>query len=265
MSTVTSADGTRIAYDRIGGGEPLILVDGAMCYRGQGPMTALAKELAPSFTVYTYDRRGRGESGNTEPYAVERELEDLAALLKEAGGSAHLFGASSGAMVALEAVNSGLPVRRLAMYEPPLIVDGSRPPIPADLAAQYERALAQGKPGDAVANFMRQVEVPGFMIALMRLMPVWRKLKGVAPTLPYDAAFVTPYQQGEPLPENRWTGVGVPTLVADGGKSPAWMRNGVKALADLLPGAEYRTLPGQTHMIKAKVLAPVLADFLSKP
>ncbi|MBK1785475.1 alpha/beta fold hydrolase [Prauserella cavernicola] len=262
MSTVTSADGTRIAYDRTGEGDPLILVDGAMCYRGQGPMTALAKELTPRFTVYTYDRRGRGESGDTAPYAVERELEDLAALLREAGGSAHLFGASSGAMLALEAANSGLAVRKLALYEPPLVVDDSRPPLPADLAEQYERSLAAGRPGDAVATFMRQVEVPGFMIALMRLMPVWKKLKGVAPTLPYDAAFVTRFQQGEPLPRDRWNGVTVPTLVADGGKSPTWMRNGVGALAGLLPNARYRTLPGQTHMIKEKVLAPVLAEFL---
>ncbi|MEU6645205.1 alpha/beta hydrolase [Saccharomonospora sp. NPDC046836] len=263
MTTVTSRDGTRIAYEKVGSGEPLVLVDGAMCYRGQGPMRPLAAQLSGDFTVYTYDRRGRGESGDTKPYAPERELEDLQALLEEAGGSAYVFGASSGAALALEAANSGLPMRKLALYEPPFIVDNTRPPIPADYGEHTAQWVAAGRRGGAVAGFMRQVQVPGFAILLMRLMPAWSKLKGVAHTLPYDFAFVGPYQQGKPLPSDKWTGVTVPTLVADGGKSPQWMRNSVKALAGLLPTARYHTEPGQTHMLKAKVHGRMLAEFFA--
>ncbi|MFC4002857.1 alpha/beta fold hydrolase [Prauserella oleivorans] len=264
MSTVTSADGTGIAFDRVGTGDPLILVDGAMCYREQSPLPEFAKQLAADFTVYTYDRRGRGESGDTAPYAPEREIEDIEALMKDAGGSAHLFGTSSGAMLALEAANAGLPVRRLALYEPPLIVDDTRPPIPADVTDRFSASVAQGKPGDAVKLFMRQVEVPAFAIAMMKLMPAWSKMKRIAHTLPYDFSFVNAYQHGKPLPRQRWTNVAVPTLVIDGGKSPQWMRNGVRALADRLPTAQYHTLPGQTHMVKAAALVPVLREFFAQ-
>lgn len=239
----------------------MVLVDGAMCYRGQGPMPAVARELASEFTVYTYDRRGRGDSGDTGPYSIEREIEDLDALIKEAGGSASVFGASSGAVLALEAANHGLPVRKLALYEPPFIVDDTRTPTPDDFDEQVDTALAEGKPGEAVTLFMKLVQVPAFAIVLMRLLPVWPKLKRIAHTLPYDLAFVQDFQRGKPLPADRWTSITAPVLVADGGKSPAWIRNGAKGLADVLPTATYRTVPGQTHMVKAKVHAPVIAGF----
>ncbi|VVJ15952.1 Putative hydrolase [Amycolatopsis camponoti] len=260
MSTTVSADGTKIAYTRAGSGPALVLVDGAMCYRGSSPNDALAKELAARFTVYTYDRRGRGESTDTGPYAVEREVEDLAALVKEAGGEAFLFGISSGAALALEAARS-LPVTKLALYEPPFVVDDTRRPVPADYPARLDAVLAAGKRGQAVKMFMTEgVGLSGAVVAAMRIMPFWAKLKRVAPTLPYDTALVVEHQSGEPLPA-AWPEVKVPTLVADGGKSPAWMRNGVSSLAKVLPSAEYKTLPGQTHIVKAAALAPVLADF----
>ncbi|GLY34584.1 alpha/beta hydrolase [Amycolatopsis sp. NBRC 101858] len=261
MSTVISAaDGTEIAYTRAGSGPALVLVDGAMCYRGSSPNDALAKELATRFTVYTYDRRGRGESADTGPYAVEREVEDLAALVKEAGGEVFLFGISSGAALALEAARS-LPVTKLALYEPPFVVDGSRPRVPADYPARLDAALAAGKRGTAVKMFMTEgVGLSGAMVAMMRIMPFWAKLKRVAHTIPYDTALVVEHQSGTPLPA-AWPEVKVPTLVVDGGRSPAWMRKGVSSLAKVLPSAEYRTLTGQTHIVKAAALAPALADF----
>ncbi|MEV5716285.1 alpha/beta hydrolase [Amycolatopsis mediterranei] len=261
MTTTTSADGTQIAYTRAGSGPALVLVDGAMCYRGSSPNDALAKELATHFTVYTYDRRGRGESADTGPYTVEREVEDVAALIKEAGGEAFLFGISSGAALALEAVNQGLPVTKLALYEPPFIVDGTRPRVPAAYAARLDQALKEGKRGKAVKMFMTEgVGLSGATVAMMRIMPFWAKLKRVAHTIPYDTALVIAHQAGEPLPA-AWPEVKVPALAIDGGRSPDWMRNGVASLAKVLPSAEYRTLPDQTHIVKAPALAPVLKEF----
>jgi pimeloyl-ACP methyl ester carboxylesterase len=263
MDIVKSKDGTAIAFERTGAGPPLILVDGALCYRRSGPSRALAEKLAPRFTVYTYDRRGRGESGDAAPYAVEREIEDLEALIGEAGGSAGLAGVSSGAVLALDAANSGLPVTRLALYEPPFIVDDSRPPLPDDYRAELDRLLESDRRADMLKLFMRQVGMPGWLLALMPLMPAWKRLKAIAHTLRYDAAVMGATQSGRPLPAGRWANVTAPTLVAVGGKSEAWMQHGTHALADLLPNAEHQLLPGQTHMVKAKVVAPALAEFLA--
>ncbi|MCR6490386.1 alpha/beta hydrolase [Amycolatopsis sp. OK19-0408] len=261
MSTTVSADGTKIAYTRAGSGPALVLVDGAMSYRGSSPNDALAKELAARFTVHTYDRRGRGESADTGPYAVEREVEDIAALIKEAGGEAFLFGISSGAALALEAANQGLPVPKLAVYEPPFIIDDTRAPVGADYATRLDSALAEGKRGKAVKMFMTEgVGLGKATVAVMRIMPFWSKLKKVAHTLPYDTAVMGGHQSGRPLPR-AWPQVTMPALAIDGDRGPAWMRNGVKTLAQILPSAEYRTLPGQTHIVKAPALAPVLTEF----
>jgi len=263
MSTVTSRDGTTIAYERLGSGPALILVDGALCHRRMGPMPEMAKLLADHFTVFVYDRRGRGESGNTLPWSVEREVEDISALITAAGGSARLFGASSGAALALEAAAQGLPVPKLAVYEPPFIIDDSRPPVPPDFIAGLHRLVAEGNRNEVVKRFMRIVGVPGIFIALMRIFPNWRKLAAVAHTVPYDMTIMDGTQSGKPFPAARWSRVSAPCLVLDGGKSPRWMRNGCQALADLLAQSSHRTLPGQTHMVKAKVLAPALIDYLA--
>lgn len=260
-STFTSADGTRIAYERTGEGSPLIIVDGALCHRANGPARPLAAELAAGFTVFTYDRRGRGESGESGEIAAEREIEDLEALVKEAGGTPFVFGPSSGAVLALEAAAHGAGIAKLAMYEPPLIVDGTHRPLPGDWVPRLDAMVEQGRTGDAVKEFMRFVDVPAFGIAMMRLLPVWSKLKAVAPTLRHDFAFMADLQRGRPLPPTRWATATLPALVADGGKSPEWMRNGCRSLADVLPNVQYRTVPGQTHLVKAKALAPVLRDF----
>jgi pimeloyl-ACP methyl ester carboxylesterase len=264
MNTVESRDGTAIAFEKAGRGPALILVDGALCYRGAGPSKSVAAELSADFTVYTYDRRGRGESGDSAGYAVEREVEDLAALIEEAGGSARLCGFSSGAVLALEAANRGLGVQKLALYEPPFIVDHSRAPLPSDYAARLDRLLAADRRGDALRLFMGQVGMPKVLVALMRFMPAWSKLKSLAPTLRYDAAVMGDTQSGRALPAERWSAVSAPTLVIVGGKSPGWMQNGTRALAELLPNAERRSLEGQTHMVKAKPLAPLLTEFLAR-
>jgi pimeloyl-ACP methyl ester carboxylesterase len=258
---VLSEDGTAIAFDRIGNGPPVILVDGALCYRGMGQSGQLAGLLAQHFTVFTYDRRGRGGSGDTAPYAVEREVEDIGALLSEAGGAAFVWGTSSGAVLALDAANRLIGIKKLALYEAPLIVDDCRSTTEDDWV-RIGAAVAADRRSDAVKLFLKSVGAPGFFIALMGLLPMWSKLKAVAHTLPYDGAIVKDHQRGKPLPSSRWASVTVPALVMDGGKSPVWMRHANRSLASVLPNAQYRTLEGQTHMLKPKAHAPLLVEFL---
>ena len=263
MKTATSKDGTRIAYDRLGNGPPLILVGGAFNTRTFGPNGGLAPLLAEHFTVINYDRRGRGDSTDTVPYSVEREVEDLGAIIEEAGGgSAAVFGISSGAALALEATNHGLNIDKLALYEAPFIVDDSRPPVPDDYLQRLQNLVASDRRGDAVRLFMREgVGLPAVFVAMMRIMPAWSKLKAVAPTVVYDAAIVDDYQKGSPLPAERWSSATMPTLVAVGGKSPDWMRHAMSELANVLPNARHSTLEGQTHIVKPEALAPVLVEF----
>ncbi len=265
-STITSADGTTIAYDVAGSGPALLLVDGAFCYRDFGPMPALVPLLAPHFTVYSYDRRGRGESGDTLPYAPEREIEDIAALLEAIGGPAYVYGISSGAVLAARAT-AALPgrVTKLALYEAPLVVDHSRKLAPADYVQQIDTMIANGRGGDAVGFFMtKMVAAPAFVPYVMRLMPAWKKLKTVAPTLRYDFAVLGDTQSGERIPDELakvFGAIDVPALMADGGKSPTWMHHAADAIAQALPDARRVTLPGQNHQVKASVLAPALIDF----
>ena len=266
MNTVRSADGTSIAFTKAGQGPPLILVDGALCSRSFGPMPKLAGQLTPHFTVYTYDRRGRGASGDTPPYAVGLEVDDLEALVEsagagEAGETVFVHGTSSGAALALEAAKRIPAIGKLAVYEPPFVVDSTRPPMPADYLPRLSQLIASERRSDAVKMFMRFVGTPAIFTAVMPLTPVWPKLKAVAPTLPYDITIIEDHQRGKPFTPAEWAGVKIPTLVAAGGKSPAWMTNGTRALADALPDARYQTLPGQNHMVKPQAIAPVLAEF----
>ncbi|HMB79124.1 MAG TPA: alpha/beta hydrolase, partial [Vicinamibacterales bacterium] len=173
MQFVTSKDGTPIAFDRVGTGPAVIFVDGALCYRASGPSRPVAALLSNQFTVFTYDRRGRGDSANTAPYAIDREVEDLAALASEAGGSAFVCGVSSGAVLALEAASRGVGVAKLALYEAPFIVDDTHPPIPPDFLARLNDAVASDRRGDAVRMFLTLVGLPAPFVALMRFLPVW--------------------------------------------------------------------------------------------
>jgi alpha-beta hydrolase superfamily lysophospholipase len=266
MNTLTSKDGTRIAYDQLGGGPPLVIVDGAMCRRKFGPSSSLAPLLAPHFTVFNYDRRGRGDSGDTQPYSVEREIEDLAAIVDAAGGSAFVYGSSSGAALAMRAAASGVRARKLVLHEPPYALDESASPLLASYRGRIAELLAADRRGDAVALFMKVVGVPAFGVFMMRLMPnVWPKLKAAAHTLPYDFAQLgdTP---GRPLSrelQDVMRAVKAPTLMVLGGKSPDWMRRAVEVVASAIPGAKLATVPGQNHAIAAKAIAPVLIEFFS--
>jgi pimeloyl-ACP methyl ester carboxylesterase len=263
MNTVRSKDGTPIAFDRSGKGPAVIIVDGALCYRAFGPSGPLAALLADRFTVFTYDRRGRGDSGDTKPYAVDREIEDLDALIREAGGSAFVYGISSGAALALEAAHRGLPINKLALYESPCIVDDTHAPIPPDFLARLQGLVAADRRSDAVKMFLRLVGVPAMGILMMPVMPAWSKLKAVAHTLPNDITIVENNQRGKPFPKDRWARATMPALAMDGSKSPSWMRNGMKGLAGVLPNATFRTLDGQNHMVKAPAIAPVLTEFFT--
>lgn len=262
MNNVTSHDGTTIAYDRVGHGPALVLVDGALNTRKSGQMSRIAPLLAEHFTVYIYDRRGRGDSTDHAPYSVQREIEDLDAVIEAAGGSACVYGISSGAALALEAANRGSAISKLAVYEAPYVVDDSRPPAPADFAGEVRGLVAAGKRGAAVKAFMTKgVQVPAVFVALMGIMPMWSRLKAVANTLPYDLTIMGDGQRGNPLPEGKWSSISAPTLVIGGGKSPTWLRNAVSAVASAVPNAKERTLEGQTHLVKPKALAPVLIEF----
>ena len=263
---VTSQDGTSIAFEQSGSGPAVILVASSLADRSD--TKRLAALLAPHFTVINYDRRGRGASGDTAPYAVEREVEDLDALIVDAGGSAYVFGSSSGAVLALQAAAGGADIRKLAIYEPPFVVDDSGPPQPADFDSQINQLLAADRRSEAVKFFMSKgMGVPGFVLTFMRLMPgVWSKLKAMAHTIPYDLAIMGDTRSGKPLDAEKWSAAKVPTLVMDGGKSGPAQRNAVQALTDVLPNAERRTLEGQTHaapVMAPKKLAPLLIEFFT--
>jgi pimeloyl-ACP methyl ester carboxylesterase len=265
--TTTSRDGTPIAYEQLGAGEPVVLVDGAFCHRAFGPAAELAALLAKRFRVYHYDRRGRGDSGDTAPYAIEREIEDLEALIAAAGGSAFVYGISSGAALALRAAASGMPIRKLALYEAPFVVDDSRPAIPADYGERIKQALAENRRGDAIKLFMREaVGLPAPFVWLMRMMPAWSQLKAAAPTLVNDYAILGDSGAGKPLPselQQTMAAIAMPTLVMGGAKSPAWLQRAVETVADGISGSILLMLKGQTHQVSAKVLAPVLEAFFS--
>jgi pimeloyl-ACP methyl ester carboxylesterase len=256
MKTVTSKDGTRIAFDQMGQGPAVVLVCGGSVDRmSNAPLAAV---LAANFTVFNYDRRGRGDSGDTAPYAVEREVEDIDAVISAAGGSAFLYGTSSGAALALEAAASGLAIRKLALWEPPFIVDDSRPRPPADTAKTYTEFIAAGRRGDAVEFFMAKVVgLPPEFVAQARTQPWWPAQEALAHTLAYDATIMGDYS----LPTEQAAAVTIPTLVIVGGADFPWMRASAQALANIIPGAQTRILEGQGHNVAPEILAPVLANF----
>lgn len=258
---VTSADSTTIAFDRCGAGPPVILVHGAMSDKAHPAMRAVAAALSPWFTMVNYDRRGRGESGDTQPYAVEREIEDLAALIEAAGGSAMVFGGSSGAALALEAAARNPAISRLALWEPPYHVDGTAPDLPHDFGTRLEGLVRQGRRGDAVELFMVEAaEVPAAAVAAMRAQPAWPAAEAAAHTLVYEAAVLGP---GNVLPAGRFAAIGQPTLVLTGQNSPAWMISAGKAVTAAIPDARHRVLENQTHNVAPEALAPELLEFFA--
>ena len=266
MQTVRSVDGTTIAFDRSGQGPALILVGGAISTRVAA--MDVAAILAPDFTVFAYDRRGRGDSGDTLPYAAEREVEDIQVLIDESGGTAFVFGHSSGAALALEAARLlDTKITKLALYEPPFIVDDCRPAARPDWLEQTKALLAVGRPGDALELFQIQVGMPAEMVKQFRQSPMWPPLEAMAPTLVYDLTILAGTQAGSPLPLGKWAGVSVPTLVMDGTKmlgseeGHLWMQHAADEIARVLPHAQRRTLPGQDHGADVDVLAAALKEY----
>ncbi|WP_433084920.1 alpha/beta fold hydrolase [Dactylosporangium sp. CA-052675] len=253
MPTVTSADGTPIGYESTGSGPALVLVDGACCFRAAGPMRPLAAALQHHFTVYCYDRRGRGESGDTQPYAVRREIEDLQAVVAAAGGTASVYTMSSGGAIGLEAAAEGSGIAALAVYEPPLL--GADPAYTERLTG----LLAEGRRGDAVALFQSRVGMPPEAIAAFRASPGFAVLEGIAPTLAYDDAVLGP---GHLRPEVA-AAITVPVTLIAGGASPEALREAARSTAAAIPGARFEVLDGQTHGVEPAALAPLLVKLLS--
>ena len=262
MSTLSSPDGTTIAYDKQGEGPALILVDGALTVHSSGSGSELARLLAPHFTVYGFDRRGRGESGDTVPYAVDREIDDIEALIDRAGGSAFLYGHSSGGPLAMRAaISLGSKVSKIAMYEPPYNNDPGAQESWSQYLRQLRQALAEGRRGDAVALFMLFVGTPAEQADSMRRAPFWAGMEAVAPTLAYDHAAIL----GEPwsVPNGLAARVPVPALVMAGDASLPFMPDAARALSQAIPQGQLRTLGGQTHEVIPAVLVPVLVEFFT--
>jgi pimeloyl-ACP methyl ester carboxylesterase len=258
MSTVNSKDGTIIAFDESGRGPAVIMIGGAMVQRA---MDVSATQLPQHFRVFNYDRRGRGGSSDTQPFAVEREIEDIEALINEAGGSAFLFGISSGAALALQAtLKLGSKVKKLAMYEVPYNDDPAAQQAWKDYRKQLNTLLAQGRNGDAVGLFLMFVGVPADEVEGMRGRPVWPTLEAVAPTLAYDAATLG---EDASVPFEQASRVTVPTLVMNGSASPPFMYSTAVALAGAMPHGKHLTLEGQIHDVSAEAIAPVLVDFFT--
>ncbi|MBT2390005.1 alpha/beta fold hydrolase [Streptomyces sp. ISL-1] len=256
-SRAKSGDGTLIAYEQRGEGPPVVLVGGALCTAASdAPLAAL---LAPQFSVFTYDRRGRGASGDTAPYSVEREIEDLAAVIAQADGGAFVHGMSSGAELVLRAATAGLPITQLSVYEPPFVTSATAGAEPAAYVGRLRDLVAQGRRGDALALFLTEVGTPAEAIEGMRQTPMWAELEAVAHTLAYDHEIM-----GAGLvPVDRLRGLQTRVMVVDGGASPAWLREAARAVADALPHGRHRTLTGQTHEVAPQVLAPLLTEFFA--
>jgi pimeloyl-ACP methyl ester carboxylesterase len=258
MDFVTSLDGTTIAYDRSGAGAPVILVVGAFNDRYTG--APLAAALAEQFTVFTYDRRGRGDSGDTLPYAVEREVEDLAALIAEAGGAAAVFGYSSGAVLSLKAAALGLPITRLALYDTPLALDDISPGPRRDIAKELDELVSAGRRGEAVELFQTEVVgIPAEVVSQLRHAPFRPALEAIAHTTVYDVTITA----DPSVPATLATAVTVPTLAIAGGAGPGFMVATARAIAEKVPDGEYRILADQTHDIDPEAMAPLLREFFA--
>lgn len=261
MEKTRSKDGTTIAFDRYGEGPPIILVGGATCDRAM--TRPHAEELAKHCAVINYDRRGRGDSGDTAPYAVEREVEDLEALIVEAGGTAAVYGHSSGAGLVLHAAAHGLPITRVVLHEPPYVPDVEEERrVSREYAQNLRVMLSENRRGDAVELFMTTVGMPREMVDQMRHDPSWAGLEAMAPTLAYDSAIMGDGAGGT-VPTDLAGRVAAETLVVCGGASPAWMIDVGRRVADALPNGRLGILEGQEHVVPPEVLAPVLAEFFA--
>lgn len=260
MKITKSKDGTTLAYDVYGSGPALIYITGAGCFRLFKPILQDAKSYAKEFTVYNYDRRGRGDSGNTLPYSIEREVEDIEAMIDAVGGKANLFGHSSGAVLALEAaLRLGDKVNKVVMYDPPYVHDQAEKVSYGQLSQNVHKLLNAGKNKEAMRTFMKGIGMPGVFIWLLPLFPGWKTMVALAPTLAYDIALT------EDLPPiDRAVQVNVPTLIVAGEKSPARIQQVSVQLAKAIPCAEFMQLAGENHMVSPKAMLAVLSRYLKQ-
>src|SRR5215216_2629846 len=248
MDKVTSSDGTSIAFDRLGDGPPVVVVCGAMCDRAL--MRPTAEELAKYFTVFNYDRRGRGDSGDTAPYAVEREIEDIGALMDEAGETASVYGHSSGAGLILHPAPPGLPIANIALHDPPYAPNGEEERQRArEYGENLKAMLSEDRRGDAVELFMTNVGMPQEMVEGMRQTPRWAELEAMAPTLAYDSEIMGDSSTGGTVPTDLAGCVMSESLVLVGGASPAWMIDIGRQIADAVANGRHRVLEGQEHAV----------------
>jgi hypothetical protein len=251
---LTSADGTAIGFDQCGTGPAVILVQGALMDRTDPTMSGVAVGLSRWFTVFNYDRRGHGDNGDTQPYAVERETEDLAAVIVTAGGSAAVFGGSSGAALAPRVAARNPAISKLALWEPPYHVGDGAPKLPDDRASRLDQMVTEGRPGDAVELFMVvAVQATAEAVAAMRLPPFWPEMEAAAQTLAYEAYVMGP---DNVLPSGLLAAVAQPTLVLNGGNSPAWMTSAGEAVAHAVPGGVHRMLADQAHNVAPRPSSP---------
>ena len=258
MQTIRSKDGTSLAYDVYGSGPALLYITGAGCFRAFWPIVQDAKAFAREFTVYNYDRRGRGDSSDTQPYAIEREIEDIEALIDAAGGRACLYGHSSGAVLALEAaLRLGDKVEKVVMYDPPYVHDETEKSRYDVTNRKVRQLLQAGENARAMRTFLTDIGMPKLFVLLVRLIPGWKSMVALAPTLAYDIALTCDLP-----PLERAAQVRVPVQLVVGEKSPAGIQQVAAQLTDAIPGARLIRLAGQDHMVGAKALLPVLASFL---
>jgi pimeloyl-ACP methyl ester carboxylesterase len=257
IDTLTSSDGTTIAFERLGDGPPVIVVGGQLADRALTRPTA--EELAKHFTVINYDRRGRGDSGDTAPYTVEREIEDLGALIAEVGGTASVYGHSSGAALALHAA-ADLPIAKLVLHEPPYTPDGDedRQRDTRKEAEHIKTLLAEDRRGDAVEYVMRGIGMPPEMVEGVSQDP---RVVAMAPTMAYDSEIMGDISRGGTIPADLLDTVTIPTLVLVGGESPEWMVDVSRRLAEGLPNGRHYVLGGQEHVVPPDVLVPALEEF----
>ncbi len=259
MKTTKSADGTTLAYDVYGSGPALIYITGATCFRSFKPVLQDVKVFAEAFNVYNYDRRGRGDSGDTPPYSTEREVEDIEAMIDAAGGRANLYGHSSGAVLALEAaLRLGDKVNKVVMYDPPYVHDEAEKAIYSQLSQKVQTLLTNGKNKEAVRTFLKGIGMPGIFVWLLPLFPGWKTMAALAPTLAYDIALT----QDLP-PVERATQINVPTQIIVGEKSPASIHDVANQLTKAIPNAQFKQLAKQDHMVSPKALMPLLTTFLN--
>lgn len=257
MGTAISADGTRIDFDRTGSGPPVVVLSAGPNDRSSSQ--PLVDVLKPFLTVYTYDHRARGRSGDTLPHSPEREFEDLAAVIAEAGGAAGVYGSSGAGNIALDAAGWGVPINRIAMWEPPYIVEGARSSVPPEWGRTVQEAIDAGRPEDGISYWLTDiVEIPAEYVTQMKGTPFWESMVAQAQGLVYDASVLRDFSVPRTTPE-------VPVLVIDGGSMTVpWIKTGIDALLKVLPIGRHEVLDGQMHDVAADVIAPVLIKFFTE-